>query len=517
MKNTKSIKTLVDELSLDLQKNISTPTEISNLQDNVLNKVIEILDNLSLKIRNEELVSRTDEEINAVYNRYLSLNKIKTPYENIDDFLDKVIDKVFESLKHKKVKLNFDLFEKWNFTWAKNWSWEQIEFKTSQKTKLFGRVLCNLWFDFSTLKEFEEKLNPQRMRKIPYTIYHLLDENINKTVLICDQIWQATFIYDGIIDPAIFQIIEKWEEIDWKLPLKIIYSKKTYEENLKIWLSKEQDFFIKQNLITNEDEEKADETKEKLTKEELFKTLWNYNWMSEQESYDYFMSLNKYWIADLKISWNAVKALKTLSWIKIDWNIQYLTIFQNWIEEVFKWKDIVRKERILKIELTKEELFKTLWNYNEMSEQESYDYFMSLNKYWIADLKISWNAVKALKTLSWIKIDWNIQYLTIFQNWIEEVFKWKDIVRKERILKIELTKEELFKTLWNYELRTEQESYDYFMSLSQKWIRILKISWNAVGALKTISWINIDWNMQTPSIFKKWIEEIFKWKDIVRK
>jgi hypothetical protein len=59
------------------------------------------------------------------------------------------------------------------------------------------------------VKQFEETLSPERMRKIPYQIYHITTKNIQKTVLISDQIGQATFVYDTIISPEIFQIIEK--------------------------------------------------------------------------------------------------------------------------------------------------------------------------------------------------------------------------------------------------------------------------------------------------------------------
>ena len=55
------------------------------------------------------------------------------------------------------------------------------------------------------------------------------------------------------------------------------------------------------------------------------------------------------------------------------------------------------------------------------------------------------------------------------------------------------------------------------MWLTQKWISELEIWWNKVNKLKTISWINIDWNIQNPSWFQEWIEKVFEWKDIVKK
>jgi hypothetical protein len=243
-----------------------------------------------------------------------------------------------------------------------------------------------------------------------------------------------------------------------------------------------------------------------LIKELLFQTFWNYEWRSEQESYDYFMWLSAKWIQELEIWWNKITSLWTISWIPIEWNIQTPSVFQEWIGKVFEWKKVVKQAN-----LTKELLFQTLWNYEWRNEQESYDYFMWLTQKWIWDLEIWWIKVKSLRTLSWIKIEWEIKTPSIFQEWIGKVFEWKNIVKRAI-----LTKELLFQTLWNYEWRSEQESYDYFMELSQKWIQDLEIWWNKITSLWNFSWIPIEWSIQTSSVFQEWIGKVFEWKDIVK-
>ncbi len=497
------------------QNILQTQTNKNILEEEILHILWEIEEKVSQIIWNKKL--RTAQEKEAVFQRYLSLNKIESKYTSIDDFLDELIAKLAQELTQRKIQLTHDLFEKgtaqieWNGETK-----EKIELQTSPKNKIFLRVLHKMWIDFWNVQEYEEQLNPKRMRQIPYKIYHIENWGTQKTVLICDQIGQATFVYDAIIEPAIFQVIEKWEEIDWNKALKIIYNKKTYENNLERALNTTLTFEEKEKQIVNEEEEKADEKKEILTKEELFKKLWNYEWRSEQESYDFFMWLWSIKIAKIKIWWNKVHSLKTLSWIEIEWVIIYPSVFQEWIEKIFEWKDIVKITKLTKEILTKEELFKKLWNYEWRSEQESYDFFMGWWTREIKALKIWWNRVTGLKSISWIEIEWEIKNISVFQEWIEKIFEWKDIVKITKLTKEILTKEELFKKLWNYEWRSEQESYDFFMGWWTREIKALKIWWNKVTRLKSISWIEIEWEGKNPSVFQEWIEKIFEWKGIVR-
>jgi DNA-binding response OmpR family regulator len=301
-------------------------------------------------------------------------------------------------------------------------------------------------------------------------------------------------------------IYEQYKEFPWWKSREQNWWTKASKFQLLWWNKSSQEHEIDLSELGFTISKLKNELPNNLTKEQLFQTLWNYEWKTEQESYDYFMWLTYKWIKKLEIWWNKVLFLRTLSWIQSEWTVETPSWFQEWIEKVFAWKNIV-KQHIL----TKEQLLQTLWNYEWRSEQESYDYFIWLTYKWILDLEIWWNKVLFLRTLSWIQSEWTVETPSWFQEWIEKVFAWKNIV-KQHIL----TKEQLLQTLWNYEWRSEQESYDYFMWFSQKWILNLDILWNKANSLRTVSWIQIEWMIETPSWFQEWIEKVFAWKNIVK-
>ncbi len=324
---------------LQFQETLQTENNNWILEEKILDILLEIEAKVSQIISDKKW--RNILQIEEVFQRYLSLHQIESNYTSIDDFLDILISKLSKELRERIIKLDFDLFEKWNSKIEWMWDWkEKIEMKTSQKNKIFLRVLHKIWIEFENIKPFVETLNQKRMRKVPYQIYHIDSWEYKKTVLICDQIGQATFIYDSIIAPEIFQIIEKWEEIEWLKPLKIVYSQKSYESNLKIALDKKLSFEDKVRQIINEDEEKSEQEKTNLTQQQLFEELWNYEWRNEQESYNHFMSFGVKEIKALDIWWKKVTSLKKLSWIEIEWKIYNLSVFHKWIDKVFEWKDI---------------------------------------------------------------------------------------------------------------------------------------------------------------------------------
>ena len=45
----------------------------------------------------------------------------------------------------------------------------------------------------------------------------------------------------------------------------------------------------------------------------------------------------------------------------------------------------------------------------------------------ILGLKIKWKWIVQLVTLSWIKLEWDIEKTSIFQEWVNEICKWQDI------------------------------------------------------------------------------------------
>lgn len=66
-----------------------------------------------------------------------------------------------------------------------------------------------LWRKDVTKEVFIEKLDDNKMRKIPYRIIYVKWPNFSRTILISDQIWEASFVYDWLIDKKSFENIEK--------------------------------------------------------------------------------------------------------------------------------------------------------------------------------------------------------------------------------------------------------------------------------------------------------------------
>ncbi len=265
---------LLDHIEQDIQNFhmiLQSETDKNQLENQVLDILWDIEKKVAIIIWDRH--PRTALEKEKVFQRYIGLNHIASQYTSIDDFLDMLIAKLSQDLK--KIKLTHDIFEKgaaqieWNGI-----SKEKIELKTAQKNKLFLRVLHKMGIDFSDVTQYEESLNPERMRKIPYQIYHIEKWENQKTVLISDQIGQATFVYDAIIHTDIFKSIEKWDEIEGNPALKIIYNIKSYEKNLEIALNNILTFEEKEWQIVNEDEERADvEKMQKVTPVLYFSTL----------------------------------------------------------------------------------------------------------------------------------------------------------------------------------------------------------------------------------------------------
>lgn len=332
LKIESEIKEVNHILSNEKDKNI--------LEEKVLDILFRIEDEVSQIIWNKK--ERTALETEEVFNRYLNLNNIEINYENIDNVLDKLITVLYQEVKKRKIKLKHDLFENWKSYIRKGDSNDKLEFKTSDKIKLLQKVLYNMWYDTSKIQQYEEKINPERMRQIPYQIFHLTDENNKKTVLICNEIGQATFVYDWIISTSNFQDIQKWEEIDWIIPIKIIYNKNTFEKNLEIALNSKLEFNQKEEKIINENEEKADEIIKKATKEDI-QELWQIwelkgealsgrRWKNFANEWNEKNSKEKWFLLPTSIGW--------LIW-KLWWD-KYVSKSKDSIISLLEWKEFIK-------------------------------------------------------------------------------------------------------------------------------------------------------------------------------
>jgi len=521
-------------LILEIEQNIQDFQEILKTENNKIvleEKTLEILWEIEAKV--SQIISdknwRNALKKEEVFQRYLRLNKIESQYKSIDDFLDMLISKLSQELTQRKIKLKFDLFEKGNFqTESNRKSQEKIEIKTSQKNKIFLRVLHKIWIDFSDVKQFEEKLNPERMRKVPYQIYHIISENIQKTVLISDQIGQATFAYDKIISPEIFQIIEKWEEIEGNKALKIIYNKKSYEKNLEIALGSKLTFEEKNKQIVNEEEEKADESiikkvtkiqlqemwkNKEISKEKLSSRKWkNFaeNWNKEySKKYNYTLPTSINWL--ISILWWDVNVALSLDYIisLLEWKefINIPSIKKHQLQEMWKNKAVTKEN------LSNDKWKKYAENWNK-EYSEKYNYTLPVSIPWLIwtlwwNVKVSLSSDYIISLLEWIEF---INIPSIKKHQLQEMWKKKEI-SKENLSRL---KWKTFAENWNDDY---SKKYNYTLPTSIKWlIWILwwdkKISTSSDYVISLLEWKEFISIQKLPSITKLQLQEMWKNKAI---
>ena len=214
-----------------IEKIISSEDVIS-AQDLFLDKVIWLveLSKESYKWKKNEI----DGEYGLkVLKRYENMYFWETDFKDVDDLLNMFLDALEQKLDKEIIKLKFSILPALCLTNMKAWSWEFVEGKESvDKYRQFLNILLLININIEDLLIYEEKIDKDIMRQYPYKIIYISEWNIDKTVLISDEIWQATFVYDWIIRIEKFENYEKWEQIEWLVAKQIPYSEK-YLENLK--------------------------------------------------------------------------------------------------------------------------------------------------------------------------------------------------------------------------------------------------------------------------------------------
>ena len=365
-------KELISEIDIQISefKNILKSEKNHDiLEEKILDLLCEIDGKITEIVGNKDSIQKE-----IIFHRFIAMHLIDTKFTSIDDFLDDYLAIAYQEIQERTILLSHDLFIPGNSNIEKGDTNKKnkITVKKAGKNKILKRVLHDLWYKPSEIiKVSVENLNANRMRKIPYNIYHLDKSGLQKTILICDEIWQATFVYEGIIDTENFQNIEKWETIWDSQALKIIYSKKSFESSLEIALSDTLTFEEKEGKIENEDEEQEDNIKkEQYTIEELKKLKIPESVLWEDKYWrDYVMKINEKYsnkILPLSLKWldkilqcekKKLKRMEAL-WMRIreKYTIQEIRAL-NVSEEVL-WND--RKWKIYAEEINKILLYKEL-------------------------------------------------------------------------------------------------------------------------------------------------------------
>jgi len=410
----------------------------------------------------------------------------------INNTINRAIKKILAMNNIEVTNLWYSLFLPWKKTI--DWDNNLNELKIVDKYSEVLRVIYELYFweEGFNIKVSEEKLNEKQLRKVSYKIIHFSTYNKNKTILICNQIWQATYIYDWIIDVNIFQNIIKWLPINWIVPCKVIYLE-NYANMLSSVISEDNENIICKNNLSEKEIENYEG--EYYNAQNIKNYIINYWWKTEKENYMYFMTLKRDKINEIKYKWNNVTKLSQISW----WNnpnnlcLYSKRWFQEWISWLF-WKNYKINQEIKKYFI----------NYKWKNKEESFNYWMKLTSKEICEIEYYWNKIITISKMSWWKNpkNLNLQISYWFQEWIRWIY-WKenDWINKEKVINY-------FK---NYKWKNEAESYLYLMKLTLNDLKWIEYSWFKIMKLTKITWWKKE-RIRSPKQFQEWIRLIF-WRE----
>lgn len=300
--------------------------------------------------------------------------------KNQHDKLEENIEKLFQNTFRKAIlsiikinsvntqNLDFGIFKsKWML--RLRWWKSKIEFRQWDKYNEFLRMYSELffWRKDVQIKTYVEKLDSNKIRKSPYYIINIIWKDFSKTLLISDQIWEATFVYNWMIESDKFVEIEKWQEVDGLKPIKVVYSE-SYSNELKELITQKKLYSYEESEISDEDLQlKEEEYFNKLYLKTVLSSITDNKWNKINEDLNtiwvvrfrelYFWTNTKYW----KISWQRLlknnwwannivlkKVLgligidrKKLATIKLDYenNEHIIKLLNNITDD--KWKKIV--------------------------------------------------------------------------------------------------------------------------------------------------------------------------------
>jgi len=232
---TEEVFGLQEELFDFLSEN-KKKLSFDELWDEYLERIIKILQRIESLVPLEEWIN-PDYALRVLETASTS-SIIEESILSVDSLLAKYLEAIEEKLSVESIKLKFTIYPPKEPTVIEEWDGSfNIEETTSvPKFQAFLTVLeqNNVSFeDLIVLEEDEEVLKKdKRMRKFPYKIVYLTINDIQKTVLISDEIGQATFVYEWVIVDHYFTEFSKWESIQWIEPEKIVYWK-FYSERLQ--------------------------------------------------------------------------------------------------------------------------------------------------------------------------------------------------------------------------------------------------------------------------------------------
>lgn len=451
----------------------------------------------------------------------------------IEKMLDLFFQKIQEIFEKKKKILPFSFFRsKWTLSsnWERSENWEEKPFSLAPKYQTVLSVLDDLWIDVDKIQISEENLEweknweqkegwvwekktqVKKRRKIPYTAIEVKDKqkDLNITILVCDEVGQSTFIYDGTFKLEELKNIEKEEKINGFNCYTIPYWEKNFYDKLKVQIE-----FLSFKKF---DEDKY--------KEEL-KNLW----IDEEVIQEYSIEVGNFIYFFDKFLWEWEKK----SWIaveNIDWEKFLFIPFRGFSPDLILWwkrlasspseafnqkyfnrnkhttrDDVIQMLDFLGYKIADDEQMKQRWRKIIEENKKSFEEIGVYNKEWVWYFwNIHWSPEKLV--IAWYHINY-------FRPKDFKDNTWKMITAVyDSNLKF------LFKSLWFQIANEEQEKANFVEILrreyslweqdfNNKWIFFHNEKWY-------IRWKNTkknkEKNSQGENWDKRWLDLLVNWK-----
>jgi len=239
-----------------------------------------------------------------IRSRFESLNLTKILWEkaqNIDWYIDEILwrmndilsseESIEEKLEklgvlHKKLKATIiptDWTIRWNISWNWKWDFEKKELDYSKISEIIWLLHKNdIYTDDYIIYSWENEKN--MMRKTSYII--IMIPKLNRSIAVCDEYWEATFITRWARHPNIYLKNLKTQLVSDHGAYRLI--------NNEDWLSKLEellfhDWETKEKISIKEDERKLSPEKKK---EKLIQSSEAIEYIIDKYSPEYLMSLS---------------------------------------------------------------------------------------------------------------------------------------------------------------------------------------------------------------------------------
>jgi len=424
-------------------------SEINDFQNKYLKVTLEVLD-LAEMLKKDiwQDVQYSDHNFSLIKKHFEISNKVTL--KDIDTLRNECMRKVWVLLKKDVESIGISLYPIEARIEAGVESLKdcrsQQEIWTPEETPQMAdkylnclEMLSKLWISLDDISVWMEELESRNQRTVPYYLIWVNNERYQKTIAVCDEIWQATFVYQGILKMDSFKWAWKsgmlsktqWKKINYwdnydvrvQTAIQTIYPPKViFDKELNVSLSDQQ---------INELTAYVEQIKEPLWEAGVYECEWiwyfwnawwikKYSYLRSFPNVQFNQSKNIWWV-----DWR-LTSVYDLKKVFLELDLKVATDEEE--EKRWAWIVIDNKERLE--EEASVYLLDNVWYFWDINNGETYLFFHSFPN-------CTYNKRHGLGDSKW-QI-WNPQHLSgMFKAlWLQvatpdqERKRWADIIVNE--------------------------------------------------------------------------------------